>query len=107
VIAASGLAGNLAILLVFSFFLGYFFEYGNVLWTALMQDLVPNEILGRVASVDWFMSVGLQPLALAAAAPIAVVVGLSPAIVGLGVLGAVASVIGLSRPGVRDPERVP
>jgi MFS family permease len=103
--AVSGLAGNLAILLVCSASEGYFFEYGDVLWTALMQDLVPNEILGRVASVDWFMSAGLQPLALATAAPIAVVVGLSPAIVGLGLFGTIASAVGLYRPGVRDPER--
>ena len=104
-IAASGLATGIAFLLVCSAAQGYLFEYGNVLWTSLMQDLVPKNILGRVSSVDYFMSLGLQPLALATAAPIAVAVGLVPAIFGAGLIGALASAIGLYRPGVRDPER--
>jgi MFS family permease len=35
---------------------------GNVIWESMMQTEVPRELLGRVSSVDWFMSLGLAPL---------------------------------------------
>lgn len=35
---------------------------GNVIWESMMQSEVPRELLGRVSSVDWFMSLGLAPL---------------------------------------------
>jgi MFS family permease len=104
-ILACGLAPGLTILLIFSAVVGFLNEYGNILWTALMQDLVPRPMLGRVSSLDWFISLGLQPLSFAAAAPIALVVGIIPAIIGAGVLDVLASAVGLYQPGVRDPER--
>jgi MFS transporter, DHA3 family, tetracycline resistance protein len=35
---------------------------GNVIWESMMQSEVPRELLGRVSSVDWTMSLGLAPL---------------------------------------------
>lgn len=35
---------------------------GNVIWESMMQSEVPRELLGRVSSVDWFMSLGLAPI---------------------------------------------
>ena len=35
---------------------------GNVIWESMMQTEVPRELLGRVSSVDWFMSLGLAPI---------------------------------------------
>jgi MFS family permease len=40
---------------------------GGVIWDSLMQQEVPRELLGRVSAVDWFVSLGLQPVGLAVA----------------------------------------
>jgi hypothetical protein len=48
---------------------------GGVLWESLMQSEVPRELLGRVSSVDWFISLGLAPVGLVAASTVASHVG--------------------------------
>lgn len=44
---------------------------GNVVWESMMQSEVPREVLGRVSSVDWFVSLGLSPLGLVVAGALA------------------------------------
>jgi len=48
---------------------------GNVVWESMMQTEVPRELLGRVSSVDWFVSLGLAPVGLVASAWLASLVG--------------------------------
>ena len=48
---------------------------GQILWEALLQRSVPDELLGRVSSVDSFVSSGLVPLSLAITGPVAASVG--------------------------------
>lgn len=48
---------------------------GQILWEALLQRCVPGELLGRVSSVDSFVSSGLVPLSLAITGPVAASVG--------------------------------
>jgi transmembrane secretion effector len=48
---------------------------GQILWESLLQRCVPGEYLGRVASVDSFVSSGLVPLSLAITGPIAGALG--------------------------------
>lgn len=48
---------------------------GQILWESLLQRCVPGEYLGRVASVDSFVSSGLVPLSLAITGPIAASLG--------------------------------
>ncbi len=49
--------------------------YGNVIWESMLQSVVPRELLGRVSSVDWFVSLGLAPVGLIVAGSISAVVG--------------------------------
>jgi MFS family permease len=37
---------------------------GNVIWESMLQSEVPRELLGRVSSVDWFVSLGISPVGL-------------------------------------------
>jgi len=37
---------------------------GNVIWESMIQSEVPRELLGRVASIDWFVSLGVSPIGL-------------------------------------------
>ena len=44
---------------------------GLIVWVTLMQRVVPTELLGRVKSVDWLLSLGLVPLSFAVTGPLA------------------------------------
>jgi hypothetical protein len=35
-----------------------------VIWESMIQSEVPRELLGRVASIDWFVSLGVSPIGL-------------------------------------------
>ncbi len=48
---------------------------GNVIWESMLQSEVPRELLGRVSSVDWFVSLGLGPLGLVFAGALANAIG--------------------------------
>jgi MFS family permease len=52
----------------------------EILWSTSLQQHVPPEALSRVASYDWFGSLALTPVALAAAGPLAAAIGLEAAL---------------------------
>jgi MFS family permease len=81
------------------------FEFGSIIWTTLLQQLVPRELLGRVSSLDWLVSTGLVPVSFALTGPVAGWIGLEATLIGGGLLGAVLMGGLLFVPGVRDPER--
>jgi hypothetical protein len=80
------------------------FTIGEVIWITLMQSLVPGELLGRVRSIDWLLSVGLLPVGYALVGPVADLVGARETLVGAGVISMVLAVATLALPGMRDPE---
>ncbi len=77
-----------------------------VVWGTLIQTLVPAEMLGRVSSLDWFVSIGLVPVSFALTGPIAELVGAKATLAGAAAIGA-ASSAALFIPGVRAPEADP
>ena len=79
-------------------------QFGNLLWNPLMQELVPEELIGRASSVDWTVSLSLSPLGVIAAGALAGAVGVRMTIL-IGSLIALAMTSVLFVPGVRDPER--
>jgi MFS family permease len=79
---------------------------GTVAWATTKQRLVPEGMLGRVSSVDWFVSTALLPLSYALAAPVAQAIGVQRTLLGAGLLGAVVTFGFLFLPGMRAPERM-
>jgi MFS family permease len=77
---------------------------GTVAWATTKQKLVPEGMLGRVSSVDWFVSTALLPLSYALAAPVAQALGVRETLIGAGVLGALVTFGFLFLPGMRAPE---
>jgi MFS family permease len=49
---------------------------GMVLWGTLLQRRVPRHMLGRISSLDFFVSIALMPVSMAVAGPVAQVVPL-------------------------------
>jgi hypothetical protein len=80
---------------------------GTIAWATAKQRLVPARLLGRVSSVDWFVSIALVPLSYALAAPVAGAFGVRATLVGAGALGAVVTFAFLYLPGTREPEPAP
>lgn len=103
--AAFGVMTSLWQALVISFVLQASFMLGQVIWTTMLQQLVPRELLGRVSSLDWLMSIGLVPVSYALTGPVSAVLGPQTTLVAAGLLGAVFMGGLLFVPGVRDPER--
>jgi hypothetical protein len=78
---------------------------GTVAWATTKQRLVPTRLLGRVSSVDWFVSTALLPLSYALAAPLASWIGVRNTLLGAGLLGAAVTLGFLFLPGMRGPEQ--
>jgi Transmembrane secretion effector len=76
--------------------------YGSVLFDPLIQEGVPVELLGRVASVDYVLGFALSPLGLVAAGALAEVLGVRTTLLIGGGLTALTTVIPFL-PGVKDP----
>jgi hypothetical protein len=58
--------------------------YGQILWTTMLQRLVPRTLLGRVASVDSLLSWGLTPVSYAMTPPLVHAIGLDATLVAAG-----------------------
>ena len=97
-LAVFGLATTLWPMVVAAFVVGAVFSAPQVIWGTLLQRRVPPELLGRVASLDFFVSLGLMPVSMALAGPVSGVVGLTPVFVVAAlapvVIGAVALAAG-------------
>ncbi|MGH7641834.1 MAG: MFS transporter [Candidatus Dormibacteria bacterium] len=70
----------LGLLLLAGFLGGVGMETFTVLWSTTMQEQIPQEKLSRVSSYDSFGSFVFMPIGLAAAGPLAVLLGLRPAL---------------------------
>lgn len=75
------------------------------LWDTSIQEQVPARAVSRVSSYDFSVSLGLMPLGMAVAGPIAATAGLHATLVGLGVLGMLAALAWLAVPDVRRVRR--
>jgi MFS family permease len=78
---------------------------GAVAWVTTKQRLIPGELLGRVSSFDWFISIAMVPVSYAVTAPVAAAIGTRQTLIGAGVLGAAVTFGFLFVPGVRDPDQ--
>jgi hypothetical protein len=78
---------------------------GTIVWATMKQRHVPGEMLGRVSSLDWLISIGLLPVSFALTAPLSAAFGVRATLIGAGVAGAAATLGGLMLPGMRAVDR--
>jgi DHA3 family tetracycline resistance protein-like MFS transporter len=77
---------------------------GSVVWVTMLQRLVPRELLGRVKSLDWLLSIGLGPVSFALCGPAAALLGVDAVLVIAGVAAFALTVGFYFLPGMRDTE---
>jgi MFS family permease len=81
--------------------------YGDVLWFAMTQRLVPHEVLGRVSALVFLFAFSLGPLGILFGGVAATALGIRHAIFWCGVISGLICLAVLFVPGVLDPERNP
>jgi DHA3 family tetracycline resistance protein-like MFS transporter len=102
-IAGFGLVDSVVAAIPFEIALGVGFT-GEVIWFSLVRTRVPDELLGRVSSLDWFISGGLLPVSFALTGPIASAIGAQTTLVCSGALAGLAFlVLYFAVPGLREP----
>ena len=81
----------------------FFLWSGEILWLTLLGLTVPNNIRGRVSSIDYLGSYWMIPLSMALTGPIAVGIGPRTLLVVAGIGGGLAILSSFLIPGIRKP----
>ncbi|MDQ1423522.1 MAG: hypothetical protein QOD72_1020 [Acidimicrobiaceae bacterium] len=106
-VAGYGIAMHRWQLAVLAVMINGFEAAGAVAWATLKQHHVPREMLGRVSSIDWFVSTSLMPLSYALTPVAAGLLGVRTTLVAAGLLGAAITVAFLFLPGMRVHDHPP
>lgn len=78
-----------------AFVLGALFSAPMVIWGTLLQRRVPPALLGRVASLDFFVSISLMPVSMAVAGPVSEWLGLATTFAIAALVPGVAAVVAI------------
>lgn len=85
-LAIIGFTNELWVMAVAVFIVGFTGSAGQVIWGTLLQRRVPRDLLGRVSSLDFFISLALMPVSMALAGPVGEAVGLASTFLVAGVV---------------------
>ena len=91
-----GFTDQLWLMVVAVFTVGVLFDGAQVVWGTLLQRRVPAAMLGRVSSLDFFVSLALMPVSMALAGPVGEAIGIAPTFVGAAVIALVTTAITLA-----------
>ncbi len=86
-------ASNVWTVVVAAFVIGAVFSAPMVIWGTLLQRRVPPALLGRVASLDFFVSLAFMPVSMALAGPVSQLVGLRTTFMIAGIVPVVVAVV--------------
>jgi MFS family permease len=90
---AIGFASEVWVVVAAAFALGAVFSGPMVIWGTLLQRRVPPHMLGRVASLDFFVSISLMPVSMALAGPVAAAIGLQTTFLIAAIVPGVAAIV--------------
>ena len=91
-----GFTDQLWLMVVAVFTVGVLFDGAQVVWGTLLQRRVPAAMLGRVSSLDFFVSLALMPVSMALAGPVGEAIGIAPTFVAAAVIALVTTAITLA-----------
>ncbi len=90
-VAGYGLSSGLWGLMLASVLFNTLETAGTIAWATVKQRHVPSQLLGRVSSLDWLISIGLLPLSYALTGPVSAALGARRTLIWAGVLGAIVT----------------
>lgn len=94
--ALIGFTTQLWVMVAAMFVVGFCFSAPMVIWGTLLQRRVPPELLGRISSLDFFVSVAFMPVSMALAGAVASTIGLRTTFLIAGLTPALAAVLALA-----------
>jgi len=90
-----GFGADLWLMIAAGAVMGVTFQAGMVIWGTLLQRRVPPALLGRVSSLDFFVSLSFMPLSMALAGTVSEVIGLTATFVVAGLAPPVMAVVAI------------
>ena len=90
-----GLTSQVWVVIACAFVMGALFSAPMVIWGTLLQRRVPPALLGRVASLDFFVSISLMPISMALAGPVSERIGLKTTFAVAGIAPLVFAVVAI------------
>ena len=66
-----------------------------VIWGTLLQRRVPPHLIGRVSSLDFFVSISLMPVSMALAGPVSDAIGIRPTFLIAGIAPGIIAVVAI------------
>ena len=90
-----GVATHIWEVAVAAFVCGALFSAPMVVWGTLLQRRVPAALVGRVSSLDFFVSLSLMPVSMAVAGPVSEAIGLRTTFFIAGVVPVVAAALAI------------
>jgi DHA3 family tetracycline resistance protein-like MFS transporter len=103
-IAAMVLSPSYEVATMFAFLRGLCVGYGVAMWETMLQQLVPENMLSRVVSLDFFGSFGLMPIGLAFAAAVSTLASPRTIIAAGALISATMIATAMTRPWLRAVE---
>jgi len=74
---AFAIGSNFWIVMIFPVVAGLMMPLGGTIWESMLQIEVPRELLGRVSSVDWFVSFAMSPVGIVVASALSSHIGVA------------------------------
>lgn len=99
-----GVTSSFPLMALATFVIGVTDGAGMVIWGTLLQRRVPPEMLGRVSSLDFFVSLAFMPVSFAIVGPLSKVVSMEAIFLVAGVVPVVLAAIAVSAAKMRRDE---
>ncbi len=107
VLALLGAAAPTAIICLVGFVAAIGLTCGDIIWFTTFQRQVPDHLMSRLSSFDWFGSVALNPLGYALIGPLANVLGVATTLYLAAALNASVSILVALSPAIRQLTATP
>jgi DHA3 family tetracycline resistance protein-like MFS transporter len=99
-----GFTSSFALMAVATFVIGFTDGAGMVIWGTLLQRRVPTAMLGRVSSLDFFVSLAFMPVSFAIVGPLSKVVSMQSIFLVAGIAPVLLAAVAMWAAGMRRDE---
>lgn len=99
-----GFTSSFPLMAVATFIIGVTDGAGMVIWGTLLQRRVPTAMLGRVSSLDFFVSLAFMPVSFAIVGPLSKVVSMQTIFVVAGIAPVIFAAVAMSAAKMRQDE---